>query len=101
MKLRNPFTDETRRLFMYDYACHWCGQNNWDAAHHILGRVSNSPLNFCLIHNITCHIGNYALDSFESRSKLLKQTLQYLIGEGYILTEEDIEFKNKYSQYYN
>jgi hypothetical protein len=100
MKLDNPFTDDTRRLFFYNYECFWCKQNGWDAAHHILGRVSNSPLNFCPIHNIKCHIGNYELDSFEAQSKLLKQTLRFLLADGYILTEEDKQFKKEYARFY-
>jgi hypothetical protein len=100
MKLRNGFTNDTRELFAYNYACFWCHMNGWDAGHHILGRVSNSPYNFCPIHNHKCHIGNYALDSFESRSKLLRKTKQFLDQEGYRPTKEDKEFLEKYSKYY-
>lgn len=101
MRLRNPFTNETRQLFEYCYECFWCRQNRWDAGHHIMGRVSNSPLNFCPIHNIKCHIGNYALDSFENQSKLLKRTLEYLTNDGYILTPVDKEFMEKHERWYN
>lgn len=100
MKLRNGFTEETRRLFMYNYSCFYCKQNGWDAGHHILGRVSNSPLNFCPIHNLKCHIGNGRLDGFEVQSKLLKLTKAYLEAENYRLTEQDREFLKKYSKYY-
>jgi len=100
MKLNNPFSDATRRLFTYNYSCFYCGQNGWDAGHHILGRVSNSPLNFSPIHNIKCHIGNGRLDGFDVRSTLLRKTLSFLQDEGYILTKEDKEFMEKYKQYY-
>lgn len=100
MKLNNPFSEDTRRLFFYNYSCFWCGQNGWDALHHILGRVSSSPLNASPIHNHQCHIGNYALDSFENQSILLKRTLAYLLEEGYELTEEDKQFKAEYARFY-
>lgn len=100
MKLNNPFSEKTRLLFFYNYECFWCGQNGWDAGHHILGRVSNSPLNFGPIHNTKCHIGNHELESFEAQSKLLKKTLAYLLQDGYTLTEQDKQFKASYGKYY-
>lgn len=101
MKLRNAFSQESRMLFFYHYDCLWCGQNGWDALHHILGRVSTSPLNACPIHNLKCHIGNSALDSFESRSKLLKNVRNILLLTGYVFTTEDKQFIIKYKKYYD
>lgn len=101
MHLRNPFSKETRFLFEDFWHCCWCGRNGVDALHHILGRVSSSPLNAAPIHNLKCHIGNGALDSFENRSKFLKSTLKYLLSIGYVLTEEDTLFMQKYKNYYN
>lgn len=98
--MRNPFSHETRNLFFYNYSCFWCGQNSWDALHHILGRVSSSPLNASPIHNLQCHIGNHALESFEAKSRLLKQTLKYLLSEDYTLTAEDKQFKETNKKYY-
>ena len=100
MKLRNAFTQETRLLFFYHYDCLWCKYNGWDALHHVLGRVSTSPLNACPIHNFKCHIGNHALDSFESRSRLLKKIKRILDEQGYTYTLEDKQFLKKYKQYY-
>lgn len=85
---------------MYDYTCCWCNQNHADALHHILGRVSNSPLNAAPIGNLSCHIGNYALDGFDVQARLLQRTYKFLMSEGYLLTSEDKEFKNKYEKYY-
>ena len=101
MQLRNPFSKETRQLFEDCWHCCWCGTNGVDALHHIMGRVSSSPLNAAVIHNLKCHIGNAALDSFENRSRLLKATLKYLLSIGYRLTDEDKAFKEKYNNYYN
>lgn len=100
MKMKNNFTENTRLLFFYNYDCFWCGQNGWDALHHILGRVSDSPLNASPIHNLKCHIGNGSLDSFDNRSKLLKKTKRFLEEEGYVLTDKDKEFLEENKQYY-
>lgn len=98
--MRNPFTQETRELFRYNHACAWCGMNQPDALHHIMGRVSSSPLNASPIHNRKCHIGNGTLENDESRSMLLKWTLEYLHNDGYKFTEEDEEFYEKYKRLY-
>lgn len=100
MILKNSFSPETRELFIWLYECAWCNQNRWDAGHHILGRISNSPLNFCPIHNQKCHIGNGFLSRFEVKKKLLSQTYEYLKRTGYVLTDEDELFISKNKRYY-
>lgn len=92
MKIKNEFTQETRLLFFYNQNCFWCGRYGWTALHHILGRISNSPLNASPIHNEGCHIGNGLLEKDISRAKLLLKTWDYLRSEGYALTKEDKEF---------
>ena len=99
-KLKNDFTEKTRELFFWNQKCWWCKQTHADCGHHILGRVSNSPLNYCPINNFICHIGNGKLSQFDVRKKLLKKTLEYLISTDYTLTKKDKEFKNKYKKYY-
>lgn len=89
MILKNSFTPETRELFMWNYECWICQMNNWDAAHHILGRVSASPLNFCPLHNSVCHLSNGKLSTFVVRKQLLKKTYDFLISSGYLLTDAD------------
>lgn len=100
MKLRNPFTPDTRELFREHYNCQWCGMSGADALHHIMGRVSPSPLNAGPIHNHKCHIGNGTLENDESRSMLLKATYKYLMSEGYRLTDTDLEFYEQYERLY-
>lgn len=101
MELRNNFNHETRGLFFYNRKCFWCEQQHgWDALHHILGRVSSSPLNACPINNNLCHISNGCLDSFENKSILLKKTFAYLIKNEYQLTTEDKQFVKDNKQYY-
>ena len=89
MILKNPFSPETRELFIWNYDCWICNMNNWDSGHHILGRISASPLNFCPIHNQKCHLKNGKLSTFEVRKELLAKTYEYLKKSGYILTDED------------
>ena len=100
MQLRNAFSEKTRKLFLYEYHCHWCGRNSWDALHHIVGRSSNSPYNASPIHNLACHIGNSKLQSFDAISELLKKTKRFLDSEGYSPTPEDKEFMKKNKRYY-
>ena len=100
MILNNPFKAETRELFIWKYDCDWCGHNGWSAIHHILGRVSDSPLNAATLHNDRCHINNNKLNMFNSQSVLLKKTLVYLKSINYVLTNKDILFIKKYQKYY-
>lgn len=100
MILKNNFTEETRELFIWNNECWYCGMNHWDCLHHILGRVSNSPLNAAPLNNFDCHIGNGKLTLFEEKKKLLKKTLVYLFDSGYTLTKKDKIFKKEYYRYY-
>ena len=101
MFLRNPFSAKTKELFFYNYTCFYCSMSGCDALHHIMGRESNSPLNCSPIHNISCHIGNSRLDSFEWRAKLLKKTKAFLDEEGYKPTADDLLFLKKHARLYN
>ena len=100
MKLKNDFIEETRELFTWNQECWICNQNHWDCLHHILNRVSNSPLNAAPINNFDCHVGNGKLSQFEIRRKLLKRTLNYLLENDYELTKKDKDFMKKYNKYY-
>jgi hypothetical protein len=101
MKLKNDFSEETRSLFLFKEDCDYCKMNNWDCLHHILGRTSDSPLNASTLHNFSCHIGNGRLSIFEVKKKFLKRTLEYLLENGYTLTEKDKEFIKKNKKYYD
>ena len=98
--LTNDFTEETRELFFWNKECWICKGNNPDAMHHILGRVSASPLNCCPIHNFKCHIGNGKLATFDMKKILLEKTLNYLLENNYHLTSEDKKFMKKFKKYY-
>lgn len=98
--MKNNFSEETRELFIWNNTCWVCNMSHMNCLHHILGRVSDSPLNVAPINNFECHIGNGKLSTFEVKKKLLKKTLAYLTESEYILTKKDKEFKKKYEKYY-
>lgn len=86
MKLRNPFSDKTRALFMYCYECWVCGRNQSLEINHIFGRMSDSPLNASVLCR-DCHstVGH----SWEEERNLLRKTILFLRAQGYKLTKED------------
>jgi len=94
MKLKNPFTNDTRWLFFdIRYSCYICGRNNTEL-HHIAGRVSSSPLNASVLCKV-CH--NKINHSEQEEIFLFKKTLLYLKKIGYNLSSKDYDFieKNK------
>ena len=99
MKLKNPFSQETKALFLYSYNCFNCnkGTNSRDP-HHILGRVSDSPLN-CSPVCIECHEEEHQRSRLD-KGKLLVATIKYLVKYKYDFTEKDIEFYNKHKKLY-
>ncbi len=99
--MRNSFTEESRELFFWTNTCWWCGRSHANCLHHILGRVSSSPLNAAPINNFECHIGNGKLNLFDTEKDLLNKTLKFLLESDYTLTKEDNFFKEKYKKYYN
>lgn len=98
--MSNSFSPETRDLFLWNKECWWCSRTHANVLHHILGRVSSSPLNVAPINNNECHLGNGKLSTFETRKLFLKKTLDYLKKENYSMTKEDKLFMKKFSQYY-
>jgi hypothetical protein len=99
--MNNSFTEETRELFFWNNECWYCGKNHIDCLHHILGRISDSPLNAAPLNNFECHIGNGCISTYDMKCKFLKKTLEYLLSKDYKLTKKDKEFKKKYFKYYN
>ena len=98
--MKNEFSEETRELFFWNHTCWNCGMNDADCLHHIMGRISNSPLNAAPLNNFNCHIGNGELSQFFTRKKLLQRTLKFLKESGYTLTKKDKTFMNKCKQFY-
>lgn len=98
MKLRNPFSDKTRVLYIDHQYCMSCGSNNIPELHHIAGRVSNSPLNaIVLCHNCHARCGH----SEEEEKKYFGINLIYLMQIGYEFTDQDIQFAQYYKRLYD
>lgn len=102
------FSEKTRDLFdMGGYCIDWeDGCNDADCLHHILGRVSNSPLNAAPLNNFRTHQpeGRKNLDAIHSkecRSRLLKKTKRFLEDQGYQFNKKDLEFLQTYKKYYD
>ena len=99
MKLNNPFSQDTKLLYLYCYACFDCGRSDRGLEiHHIVGRSSKSPLN---AFPICKHCHNKCNHNDKEEGKYLKIALKFLLRESYKLTEEDIEFYNKHYGKYN
>lgn len=104
MRLRNPFSDKTRALFLdKQYQCMDCKNNGQEngglSLHHIKGRESNSAFNgIVLCHNCHAKCGH----SQEEESKYLKKTAEYLWkAQKYTPTEEDKEFIYEHRRLYD
>ena len=102
MKLRNPFSTDTRWLFHdKQYECWECGGNGQQSGgtelNHTTGRDSNSPLNGSVLCK-KCHAKVGHTD--QEQAKYLQKTLRYLMKIDYTLTEKDTAFYNKYKRLY-
>lgn len=84
------FSSKTRELWFWQRECLVCGRNQTLELHHILGRVSDSPLNGILICR-NCH-NQGGITSRENRIDYLKKTFSFLTRNGYRLTEKDKQF---------
>lgn len=89
MQLKNPFSNETRNLYLYRYDCDKCGSNQMLELHHICGRVSNSPLNASLVcHDCHSHLNH----NEEEEKRHFNTNLAFLLKIRYKPTENDIQF---------
>lgn len=99
--MKHNFSEQTKELFFWNKKCWWCGQLHANCLHHIMGRVSSSPLNAAPLSNFECHIGNGKLTQISNRCMLLSKTLDYLICNNYKFTNNDIEFITKHKRVYS
>jgi hypothetical protein len=85
----------------------WCGENKWDAIHHIIspssmdwkaGKFNSSILNGAPIHNSKCHLYNSQLHNIEYERKLLSKVYDALISLGYELGQNDKDFMEAYAK---
>jgi hypothetical protein len=98
MNLRNDFHSDDRSYYAFEHSCVECDSNQGVELHHILGRggkYNDSILNSSMICR-KCH-ENY---TFLSKSKLLQQTLRFLLKSDYKLKERDVLFYRENIIYY-
>jgi len=103
-RYQKNFSEKTRALFLYNYQCWICGQNTWDALHHIFGgefEEADSPLNAAPICNMTCHIGDGHHFTEEDKKMMCQKTLRFLLRNGYKLTKKDEKFILDHIEYYS
>lgn len=99
MKLSHPFSQDTRNLYLYQYACQDCGRSDKGLElHHILGRCSNSKLN-AIVLCLDCHkkVGH----SFKEQSNYLQISIKFHLREQNPLDKKDIEFYLHNKKLYN
>jgi len=105
---RKPFKNEDRYVWEGWWECYLCGQNTWNALHHIIstsdqiyipGDHNGSILNSAPLCNYPCHIGNES-----TLAKLipdfLNRTKQYIENSDYELKPLDTAFLQTYPQHY-
>lgn len=89
MKLRNPFPQEVKLLYLYRYDCDLCGSNQMLELHHIVGRSSNSAFNASLLCH-KCHGG--MSHHVEEETRLYEANRRQLQRIGYVATDKDLQF---------
>ena len=100
MKLENPFSQDTRLLYLYRYDCDFCGGNGNGVGglelHHITGRYSNSPFNASVLcKECHAHIGH----SQSEEKQLFAKNFIWLYNSGYNPNEDDLLFvKSNYQR---
>lgn len=99
MYLNNPFSEQTRLLYLYKYSCFDCGRSDMGLElHHIVGRSSNSPFNAFLICR-ACH--EKCNHNREEEKKYFHINMQFLLDSGYKPTDDDYQFiRQNYKKFY-
>lgn len=97
MQLANPFSNETRILYLYEYKCILCSSNGTSRGglelNHIFGRVSASPYNASLLcHECHSHVGH----NREEHKELFELNAKFLAEIGYQWNYYDKQFIDDY-----
>lgn len=97
MQLANPFSNETRHLYLYAHACLMCDSNGNNRGglelNHIFGRCSDSPFNASLLcHECHSHVGH----TQEEHAQLFYLNAKFLAEIGYEATADDKLFIDSY-----
>lgn len=109
MELADRFKNEVRYFWEDNYHCIICGENGWDALHHIVnpstdvyvkGKHNTSIYNSCPIHNFGCHLDKGDINRRETVSELLIKVFEFLDAMGYEPKEIDYKFTTIYKDLY-
>ncbi len=97
VNLKNPFSNETRTLFLYVHACLLCGSNGNGRGgleiNHTFGRVSDSPYNASVLcHECHSHVGH----TDEEHAKLFLLNSVFLASVRYNADDNDRTFIDSY-----
>jgi len=103
--LNYRFNHDDTFVWTFWQRCLWCGENRWDALHHVISPSSlhfsdvkwnNSILNGAPIHNEKCHLKNSQLHKIENEIELLRKIITILSINDYKLKERDKKFIKTY-----
>jgi len=103
--LKHRFDKNETFEWLFWLRCLWCGDNRWDALHHIIspssfgyhgGECNKSILNSCPIHNQSCHLDNGELHKEENEIELLQRVITIMSNNNYVLKNIDKEFIKTY-----
>jgi hypothetical protein len=107
MKLKNPFSPDTRKLFFETrFNCFTCGRNDTEL-NHTASRISDSPLNASVlckachasVGHVLCKACHASVGHTEDEEKFLfEKTLRYLMTQEYVINEKDLDFINNYKR---
>lgn len=91
MKLKKPFSSETRNLWIDHWECANCGTNGNGMLelHHITGRDSDAAVNGVVVCN-ECH--SHFGHNRDEEQRLFAKNLALLKNKRYQLTEKDEQF---------
>lgn len=97
MRLRNPFSNETRWLFFDAHACFKCGRSDRGReANHTYGRESSSPFNLSVLC-LYCH--SHVGHAREEHRELLLETTKWLLSTmKYNPTSDDMVFLERHDK---
>lgn len=97
MRLRNPFSTNTRELFRDKYWCSKCGRSDLGLeANHTYGRESSSPFNLSVLC-LRCH-SHVGHTQQEHRELLLDTTRWLLSTVHYNPTADDMIFLERHDK---
>ena len=103
--LNHRFDKDLLFEWLFWQRCLWCGENRWDAMHHVISpssrdyqktNANKSILNGCPIHNEECHLKNSQLHKRENEIDLLQKIIDIMVTKDYQFNKIDKQFIKTY-----